>query len=100
MLTIGDIIVRAQDVPGAATANVEEQKWNWHVQNTDIVQGDPGFHAKYSGPNSLNNHGEVRETVSLDLYAGIRLWRGAEAQRGRGRLARRSWSEAASCCSA
>jgi high affinity Mn2+ porin len=79
MLTIGNIMVRAQDVPGAATANVEEQKWNWHVQNTDIVQGDPGFHAKYSGPNSLNNHGEVQETVSLDLYAGIRLWRGAEA---------------------
>jgi high affinity Mn2+ porin len=78
MLTIGNIMVRAQEAPGAATANVEEQKWNWHIQNTDIVQGYPGFDAKYSGPNSLNNHGEVRETVSLDLYAGIRLWRGAE----------------------
>jgi high affinity Mn2+ porin len=57
----------------------QEQTWNWHVQNTDIVQGDPSFPAHYSGPNSLNSQGEVRETVSLDLYAGVRLWRGAEA---------------------
>src|SRR5208282_2034275 len=53
--------------------------WNWHVQNTDIVQGYPGFPAKYSGPNSLPSGGEARETVSLDLYAGVRLWPGAEA---------------------
>jgi high affinity Mn2+ porin len=55
------------------------QTWNWHVQNTDIVQGYPGFPAKYSGPNSLPNGGEARETVSLDLYAGVGLWSGAEA---------------------
>jgi high affinity Mn2+ porin len=57
----------------------QQQDWNWHVQNTVIVQGDPAFPAKYSGPNSLNDQGEVRETISLDLYAGARLWRGAEA---------------------
>jgi high affinity Mn2+ porin len=56
-----------------------EQSWNWHVQNTDIIQGDFGFPAKYSGPNSLNSNGEVKETVSVDLYSGVRLWRGAEA---------------------
>lgn len=56
-----------------------EQSWNWHAQNTDIVQGDPGFPAKYSGPNSLDSNGEVKETVSVDLYSGVRLWRGAEA---------------------
>src|ERR1035441_10982558 len=33
-----------------------EQKWNWHAQNTDIVQGDPGFPAKYSGPNRSEEH--------------------------------------------
>ena len=59
--------------------NAPVQNWNWHVQNTDIVQGDPGFPAKYSGPNSLNSEGEVQETVTLDLFAGVRLWRGAEA---------------------
>jgi high affinity Mn2+ porin len=56
-----------------------QQNWNWHIQNTDVVQGDPGFAAKYSGPNSLNDKSEVQETISLDLSAGIRLWHGAEA---------------------
>lgn len=59
--------------------NATVQTWNWHVQNTAIVQGDPPFRAKYSGPNSLDSRGEIRETVSLDLYAGARLWPGAEA---------------------
>jgi len=56
-----------------------EQSWNWHAQNTDIVQGYPGFSAKYSGPNSLHSGGQVRETISVDVYTGVRLWRGAEA---------------------
>jgi high affinity Mn2+ porin len=62
-----------------APDEAQEQFWNWHVQNTDIVQGDPGFPAKYSGPNSLASGGEIKETVSLDLFSGVRLWRGAEA---------------------
>lgn len=61
------------------TPGTREQPWNWHLQNTDIVQGDPGFRADYSGPNSLDSQGEIRETVSLDLFAGVRLWPGAEA---------------------
>jgi high affinity Mn2+ porin len=65
--------------PTAGEQSPKEQVWNWHVQNTDIVQGYPAFPARYSGPNSLPNDGEVRETVSLDLMAGVRLWRGAEA---------------------
>ncbi len=59
--------------------NGPDQLWNWHLQNTDIGQGDPAFAAKYSGANSLNSRGEVQETVTLDLFAGVRLWRGAEA---------------------
>jgi high affinity Mn2+ porin len=65
-------------LPPDAPASGKEQRWNFHVQNTDIVQGDPGFPAKYSGPNSLNSNGETQETVSLDLMFGLRLWRGAE----------------------
>jgi high affinity Mn2+ porin len=60
-------------------APVQLQTWNWHAQNTDIVQYHPGFTAPYSGPNSMSSVNEVRETVSLDLYAGLRLWKGAEA---------------------
>jgi high affinity Mn2+ porin len=57
----------------------QQQTWNWHVQNTDIVQATPGFSSQYSGPNSLDASGEIRETMSFDLYAGARLWDGAEA---------------------
>ncbi len=71
------VTVKAQEV--VTNDQVSAQTWNWHVQNTDIVQGDPAFRAKYSGPNSLDNHGEVRETVSLDVLGGVRLWSGAEA---------------------
>jgi high affinity Mn2+ porin len=61
------------------SAEVQSQNWNFHVQNTETVQGYPAFPAKYSGPNSLPEGGETRETMSLDLMAGVRLWRGAEA---------------------
>jgi high affinity Mn2+ porin len=56
-----------------------QQNWNWHIQNTEIVQGYPAFPAEYFGKNSLPAGGETRETVSLDVMAGVRLWRGAEA---------------------
>jgi high affinity Mn2+ porin len=60
------------------SAEVAAQQWNWHVQNTDIVQYHPGFPARYEGPNSLHNFNELKETVSLDLMVGARLWPGAE----------------------
>ena len=69
---LSEAAVKAADEP-------KEQAWNWHAQNTDIVQYHPSFPASYSGPNSLSSSAEVKETVSLDLYAGTRLWRGAEA---------------------
>jgi len=34
------------------SANIQEQNWNWHIQNTDIVQGAPAFSARYSGAKS------------------------------------------------
>jgi hypothetical protein len=83
VLATAGTTTRAQIASDTLTTNavgtVEEKKWSWHVQNTDIVQGDGGFPAKYSGSNSLNSKGEVQETVTLDLFAGGRLWRGAEA---------------------
>jgi len=63
----------------AIEAPATHENWNFHVQNTEVVQGYPGFSAQYSGPNSLPPGGETRETVSLDLMAGVRLWSGAEA---------------------
>lgn len=72
------------DLPEPSSANISdpnrqaEQLWNWHVQNTDIVQYHPGFPSRYRGPNSLSSANEVKETVSLDLLLGLRLWQGAE----------------------
>ena len=58
--------------------NSPEQSWNWHAQSTFIVQYHPGFPSQYAGPNSLSSANEVKETVSLDLLFGARLWHGAE----------------------
>jgi high affinity Mn2+ porin len=52
--------------------------WNVHVQNTDIFQWQPSFPAQYSGPNSLNSRAQTSETVDLDAFAGVRLWKNAE----------------------
>lgn len=54
------------------------EKWNWHAQSTIIGQGYASFSSRYSGANSLPGQGQARETVSLDLYGGYRLWKGAE----------------------
>ena len=38
----------------------------------------PAFDADYSGNHSLPPGGQIRETLSIDLMAGVRLWPGAE----------------------
>lgn len=48
-----------------------------HGQATLVVQGDTAFPSPYQGPNSLAPD-QVRETVDVTLYAGVRPWRGAE----------------------
>ena len=51
---------------------------NLHGQFTFTWQGYPSFRSPYQGTNSLPGHGEGRETADATLYAGIRLWQGAE----------------------
>jgi high affinity Mn2+ porin len=66
---------------GVKAQNIDSnqvQRFNFHVQNTICVQGDPAFPVKYSAPNSLYNKGEIDKTLTLNLYAGLRLWKGAE----------------------
>ena len=58
--------------------NATPPSWNFHAQTTAVAQGDPGFPAQYSGPNSLNSAGERQGTLAVDLFAGMRLWQGAE----------------------
>jgi high affinity Mn2+ porin len=57
---------------------LETDRFAFHAQSTYVNQYDPPFRAPYSGRNSLDpNIG--RETFDLTLYAGIKLWEGAEA---------------------
>jgi high affinity Mn2+ porin len=51
---------------------------NFHGQTTSVWQGYPAMRSPYAGTNSLPGIGQGRETVDLTLYAGIRLWQGAE----------------------
>jgi high affinity Mn2+ porin len=66
--------------PGSSNSAAQQvELWNWHVQGTAVMQGYPPFPAKYSRPaNSLPTGGQIRETVSVDVFAGLRLWPGAE----------------------
>jgi high affinity Mn2+ porin len=66
------------DAPSSEPSQGQTQSWNFHMQATTTLQGYPAFSAKYTGTNSLPTGSEGRETVSLDLYNGFRLWSGAQ----------------------
>ena len=52
---------------------------SFHGQATFVDQGYPAFRSAVpSGPQSLPQGGENDETFDLTLYAGFKLWRGAE----------------------
>lgn len=57
----------------------DEERFAFHGQATFTWQGYPSFRSPYAGPNSLPGTGEGRETSDATLYAGMRLWQGAEA---------------------
>jgi high affinity Mn2+ porin len=56
----------------------EQDIVNFHGQTTLLWQGYPPIRSPYAGPNSLPSSGEGRETWDATLYAGVRLWQGAE----------------------
>jgi high affinity Mn2+ porin len=51
---------------------------NFHGQTTFVWQGYPAIRSPYEGPFSLPGSGLGRETFDATLYAGLRLWQGAE----------------------
>jgi high affinity Mn2+ porin len=60
--------------PGIPDADIV----NFHGQTTFTWQGYPAIRSPYSGPNSLPGSGEGREIADATLYAGVRLWQGAQ----------------------
>lgn len=51
---------------------------NFHTDLVGIYQGYPSFNSPYEGAKSFRSNGEAREIVTLDLFAGLRLWEGGE----------------------
>ena len=75
-VVVAPSFARAQDA-----SNVEapdDQSWNLHIQSTAGAQGHPSFPAEYTGANSLTPGASARDTVSVDMTGGVRLWRGGE----------------------
>jgi high affinity Mn2+ porin len=61
-----------------APAQADADNVSFHGQTTFVWQGYPAFRSPYEGPFSLPGGGEGRETFDATLFAGLRLWRGAE----------------------
>ena len=56
----------------------ETDRFAFHSQATFLTQYDPAFRSPYVGPNSLAPN-QAKETTDITMYAGVRLWQGAEA---------------------
>jgi high affinity Mn2+ porin len=63
---------------GTASPESPDDRFSIHWQATYVEQETRGFKAPYHGPNSLSPD-MGRETVDSTLFAGARLWSGAEA---------------------
>jgi hypothetical protein len=66
---------------GKGTASwfpLPDDSFNVHGQTTFAWLAYPPIRSPYTGPQSLPGGGQGRETFDATLYAGIRLWRGAE----------------------
>jgi len=62
----------------AAPATPGTDRVNFHGQTTFVWQGYPAIRSPFAGPNSLPGIGEGRDTFDTTLFAGVRLWQGAE----------------------
>ncbi len=61
-----------------STDTLRQQRWNIHFQSTVIGQWHPAFHDPYSGVNSIRSHEGAKVSITTTLFAGVRLWKGAE----------------------
>ncbi|HXY58447.1 MAG TPA: carbohydrate porin [Methylocystis sp.] len=56
----------------------DDDRINLHGQWTFTGQGFPAFQAAWDGPQSMSRVGDFRQTNDVTLFAGLRLWQGAE----------------------
>jgi high affinity Mn2+ porin len=60
------------------TDTTHQQRWNIHFQSTVIGQWHPDFKAAYTGDHSLVTSEAPKVSITATVYAGLRLWPGAE----------------------
>ena len=60
------------------SAAPDDDRLSLHGQATFVEQAYPRIRSPYQGQNSLPASGEGRETFDMTLFAGLRLWQGAE----------------------
>ncbi len=63
----------------AQPSDSSSQDWNFHFQQTIVLQYHPDFTAKYSGVNSLDTSEPAQTSVTSTFFVGRRLWKNAEA---------------------
>ncbi len=73
---IGDEPASSEKDPKPAKADTDTIAI--HGQTTFTWQGYPPIRSPYQGPLSLPGGGEGREVADFTLFAGVRLWKGAE----------------------
>lgn len=54
------------------------ETWAIHGQLTNVTQWHNRFRSPYAGANSLTSDGRTEETTDVTIFAGLRLWQGAE----------------------
>lgn len=64
---------------GAQTDSIRkpESRFNLHFQTTYIYQYSARFKTPYSGKNSLSGDEEKQNSLTMTLFGGARLWKGA-----------------------
>ncbi len=72
------VVIACVPVSGQDPAGLGNSLWNLNFQSTLAGQGVLPFPAAYSGPNSLDPNGQVKDTFSFDLMAAIHPWNGGE----------------------
>ena len=76
ILVVAPVFAAAQDATNSTPP--DPPSWDIHMQSTVVGQGHPSFPADYTGANSLTPGASARETISVDVTGGVRLWRGGE----------------------
>jgi high affinity Mn2+ porin len=74
----GALPAYASPILTKAPATPDLDNINFHGQTTFTWQGYPAIRSAFQGTNSLPAGGQGRETADATLFAGVRLWRGAE----------------------